>query len=341
MSYGDKLSFQDGRFEIDVIQAGHFPGAIMTLFRMGDYSVIYTGDFNLLEFEPIASCRSAIGGLRLKPDVVICDGSAADLVFPKESLTRARLYSEIMHTWRKKKTVLFLSESNMGSIVTYFAIHENVLRRSEGRIPFYFDETAWDQMCILRERKDDLALSVREKIAQHRDPFHSVMIRALESEKPHLGGIGIEEASKTPCVICIDAVLHGIISEEKFNAIKRILSDPDNLVIVAGAPRSSPAQDLVACRGHIELKSEATDRYERLETRCRVLNWDVPSHHLFNYHPDGDQLFEFFDNLMPERIVFFHRGPNNLIDIRQELAKRPYVKDHTVIHRHHPFIRLR
>ena len=136
--------------------------------------------------------------MKIKVDAVICDGSAADLTFPKESLTRSRLFSDIFSTYQNGGVTLLLSSQNIGSIVTFFAVRQGLIEKQRGRIPFYFDDATWEQMCILRDRADDLAKSVQNKIKIHEDPFHSVMIRRLEADQPHLGGLGLKRAIAKP-----------------------------------------------------------------------------------------------------------------------------------------------
>ncbi|MDF1541043.1 MAG: MBL fold metallo-hydrolase [Candidatus Thorarchaeota archaeon] len=340
VTYGETLEF-DSDFSIKILQAGHYPGGIMTLFQLEDYSVLYTGDFNLLEFEPIASGRSALRTLKVKPDVVICDGSAADLEFPKESSTRARLYIDILDTYNRGGVTLLLSDHNVGAIITYFIIRQGLIDKEGGRIPFYFDSATWEQMCILRDRADDLDPIIRERIENHADPFHSAMIRRLEAEYPHLGGIGLKNAIKSRCVVSMDARLHGKLSPDRFEALQTALAGEDNLIAVIGAPRSSGTQDLVAGRRIVEVGLEDDNTYHKLQVNCRVLNWDFESHQIFNYHPDRDQLMEFFDSLTPKRVVFFHNPPNAFIDIRREISKRPYIEDHEVLHRHNRLAVLR
>ncbi|MBN2229995.1 MAG: MBL fold metallo-hydrolase [Candidatus Thorarchaeota archaeon] len=340
VSYGETLEFGQG-FSIKICQAGHFPGAIMTLFAVDDYSILFTGDFNLLEFEPIASGRSALSTLKVHPDAIICDGSAADLEFPKESLTRARLYSDIVDVYQKGGVTLLLSDQNIGAIVTYFIIRQGLIDWNAGRIPFYFDSATWEQMCILRDRADDLDPSIEEKIQMHNDPFHSAMIRRLEEDYPHLGGIGLKNAIKGECVISMDANLHGKLSSDRFSALKQVLGGKDNLVVVIGAPRSSGTLDLISGRGFVEIGKEGDDRFHKVPVKCKVLNWEFESHQIFNYHPDKDQLMELFDSLMPKKVVFFHNPPKAFVDIRRELSKRPYIEDHEVLHQHNRLAVLR
>lgn len=339
VNYGDLLEF-DESFKLSILQAGHFPGAFMTSFVNDDYSIMYTGDFNLLEFEPISSCRSAIQRVNFEPDVIICDGSAADLHFLKEEVTKARLYSDIVGVYQNEGITLLLSDQNLGAIVTFFTIRQSMIDHSKGRISFYFDSTTWDQMCILRDRAEDLAKSVQQKIQNHEDPFHSVMIRRLESEYPHYGGFGLRKAIKEPCVISMDARLHGKIPKEKIMVLEEILKDEKNMIVVIGAPKSTVTQDLISKRKKIQVRSEYDDSATELEVSCRVFNWDIQNHQIFNYHPDQDQLIEFFDTLMPKRVVFFHNTSKAFYEIRRKLSDRPYIEDHEVLNRF-VWIRLR
>lgn len=222
--------------------AGHIPGSIMVEIEMGGQTILYTGDFNLVE-----TCL--LKGSSLDPferaDVVIMEGTYAAFDHPpREEVERAFV-----------RDVLEVLDAGGNVLIPAFAVGRAqeilcVLAKHNVRYPIYIDGMARKVNSILLENVDSL-----------KDP--KLFKRAVQTTIHVNGWADRKKALRESSIIVSPAAM--LKGGAVVHYAKELLEDPKNgIFFVSYVMRDTPARALLE-NGILQLEDVKKSVAARIE----------------------------------------------------------------------------
>jgi len=256
--------------EITFFDAGHIPGSAFIHLKIGNKSILYTGDFKDEDTRLLKGCEKRLPEV----DILITESTYADREHPKRKSQEKELIRIINETLARD-AICLIAGFAVGRLQEIIL----VLDKHGIDYPLYLDGMAKKATTIINKHKHLLKepKSLDEALKKVR-----YVSNARERKK----------ALKQPCVILsTSGMLHGgpIIWY-----LKRLYKNPSNSLVLTG-------WQLPETPGKILLE---TGRfiYEDLdlEVKMRVKRLD------FSAHVGRSGLFEFIEKINPEKIFCIH-----------------------------------
>jgi len=270
----------DDDLEICAYYAGHVLGAAMFYIRVGEESLVYTGDYNMTPDRHLGSAWID----KVKPDVLITESTYATTIRDSKR-SRERDFLKKVHDCVTAGGNVIIPVFALGRAQELCILIETYWERMDLKVPIYFSAG-------LTERANHfyrLFINwTNEKIKStfvHRNMFDFKHIRAWD--RAYIDNPGPMVVFATP------GMLHSGTSLELF---KKWAPDPKNMVIMPGyCVAGTVGSRVLAGEKHIK-----TDTFTTIEVNLQVKNLS------FSAHADAKGIMQLIRQCEAKNVVLVH-----------------------------------
>ncbi|ELA42832.1 uncharacterized protein VICG_00147 [Vittaforma corneae ATCC 50505] len=265
-------------FTITAYYAGHVIGAAMFYVKVGDQSVVYTGDYSTTADQHLGTAWIDT----LRPDLMITESTYGSVIRDCRK-AKEREFLQSIHNCIERGGKTLIPIFALGRAQEICLIVESYWERMGLEIPVYFAGGMTEKANEIYKRFINYTNeSVREKILE-KNVFEFSHI------KPYRKGSELQG----PCVIFSSpGMLH---SGTSLRIFKNICSDPRNLVILPG----------YCVRGTLGDRVLNGSRKERIENEERAINLEVKNI-AFSAHADTCGIMKIIDQCRPKSLMLVH-----------------------------------
>jgi putative mRNA 3-end processing factor len=268
ITYGQR--FEAENFSIDVFDAGHIPGSIAPLIEMDGKRILYVSDFNT---NPTRLLNGATIDAK-NIDAMILESTYSNRNHPDRKETEKKFFEAIQSTIANEGV----------AVLPCFAVGRAaeilmILDSFKADFPIYLDGMA--------KEATEIALNYPEFI---KDP--KALKKALDDVKPIYSNDERKKIVKEPCAIVTSSgMLEGGPS---VLYVKYLYDNIESSIIFTGfiLPRT-------AGRYLVDTGRFVTEGFD-LKIKMGIHTFD------FSAHTGRDDLFEFVNNIKPEKVVCIH-----------------------------------
>jgi putative mRNA 3-end processing factor len=268
ITYGQRID--ENNFSLDVFDAGHIPGSTAPLLEIGGKRILYVCDFNS---EP----TRLLNGARIdveNPDILMIESTYAEREHMPRDETEKKFFDAVKATIENEGIV----------VLPCFAVGRAaeilmVLNSFNPDFPIYLDGMA--------KSATDISLKYPELL---RDP--KALKKALKRVREIWDDKDRKKAIKEPCAIVTSSgMLEGGPS---VRYVKYLYDDPTSSVVFTGFLLKGTAGRILAETGRL-----VTEGFD-LKIKMNVYHFD------FSAHSGHTQLFNFVDQINPQKIICLH-----------------------------------
>ncbi|HET6589891.1 MAG TPA: MBL fold metallo-hydrolase [Candidatus Nitrosocosmicus sp.] len=268
--------------------AGHILGSSSFHFHIGngDHNFVYTGD---IKFGKSAYLENAVWNFpRVETLLIECTNGGREDSFTSREESEIKLIEEINKIIKIKKTVLIPTQLIGTSQEMIITLNQLIKEKKIKKCKIYVDELIAEVNSIHEFESEFLNKELHQNISTgENNPFRSRTLSILTDIEGQNLDSGI--------VICPSSMLH---CESSRKYLKRIATDPENLMILTTKPTGS---------GFYKDLSDGNRKFfiedEEYEIRCKI-----EALYSFNSHSDFNQLNAYIARLRPKlkRIIVNH-----------------------------------
>lgn len=292
INMNETVEVSDGLF-ITPYYAGHVIGAAMFHVRVGDKSIVYTGDYSTTSDRHLGAAQIDT----LRPDLMITEST----------------YGSVIRDCRKAKECEFLQ-----------SVHRCLERGGKALIPIFALGRAQEICLILEAYWERLGLQfpvyfageMTEKANEIYRRFinytnEGIRKNILEKNafefkhiKPYKKGCELQE----PCVIFSSpGMLH---SGHSLRIFTNMCSDPRNLVVLPGYCIRGTLGDKVLCGS----------KMEKINNEKKVINLEVRNI-AFSAHADSIGIMKIIEQCRPKRLMLVHGEKARMKILEKKISK--------------------
>ncbi|KAK3805060.1 MAG: beta-lactamase-like protein [Linnemannia elongata] len=270
----------DDDLEICAYYAGHVLGAAMFYIRVGEESLVYTGDYNMTPDRHLGSAWID----KVKPDVLITESTYATTIRDSKR-SRERDFLKKVHDCVAGGGNVIIPVFALGRAQELCILIETYWDRMDLRVPIYFSAG------LTEKANNFYRLFINwtnEKIKStfvHRNMFDFKHIRAWD--RAYIDNPGPMVVFATP------GMLHSGTSLELF---KKWAPDPKNMVIMPGyCVAGTVGSRVLAGEKHVK-----TDAFTTIEVNLQVKNLS------FSAHADAKGIMQLIRQCDAKNVVLVH-----------------------------------
>ncbi len=289
---------------LQILKAGHFPGAAMLYIFTPRHKILYTGDSCLYDLHPIKGSYSGLQNLNGPLDSLILDGRFCNEEFPSQKLLLDKACEQAIMTLQHGEPVLVLGDPGSWLLIFYLKFFFYLSQLNE-KYRIFLDTHTIEIMEILRYRQEDITATLSQRILRFHDPFASIMRQDFIRLKLN------QRIADNPVIILYS-------SKEYRNPppviIERVLENPNALLILTGPLRTDALNRLWKRRKYI-------DQWNSLQlVQCKIFGREESLKYPgFCLHIDSPQIFEIFRLLEPPQVYLFHHTAKYLTQFQSSL----------------------
>ncbi len=300
---------------IQFFYAGHIPGALMSFVKIFDFSFLFTGDYSLYDYFPIAGVMTNLKNIPKNVDFLLADGTFSGREFNAPSFFFNKLKRLLELKARYRNKVLIGADNGSTALVLFFTIFKhfrdlqrrgvNDLRPNiclSTRIRRFFQ--------IMTYNHEGIHPRLQEMIDNEYNPFQSAIIKWINtySDLKQL----LYEKGEGGIYILDSPDLRTSWIQKAFNVISKYRH---NLVYLCGAIRSETARELISGKDVITLGEY------KIDNKAEIWNREYEDVSL-NLHADIIQLEKLVEYLNPAHVCLFHQDPVVINKARNRLRKK-------------------
>ncbi|KAI5151135.1 integrator complex subunit 11 [Enteropsectra breve] len=283
-------------FIIRPYYAGHVIGAAMFYIRVGDKSLVYTGDYSTNADKHLGTAWIDC----LRPDLLISESTYGNLIRDCRK-SRERKFLQMVHACVKDGGRVLIPIFALGRAQELCILIENYWKRMGLQIPVYFAGGLTEKANEIYKRFISYTnINVRQQSADS-NVFDFKYIKPYEKNAENYG----------PCVIfSTPAMLHSGLSLRIF---KNMCQDPKSLVILPGFCMRGTIGDRVL-NGAKEINVFGTT----LQVNAKIENL------AFSAHADAAGVLKIVGQCKPRQVMLVHGDKNRMKTLKQMIrAKYP------------------
>jgi predicted metal-dependent RNase len=274
--------------KVTLYNAGHILGSSSFHFHIGngDHNFVYTGD---VKFGKSSYLENAVWNFPRVETLLIesTNGGREDSFLTRDE-AEAKLVNEVNQVLKTKKIVLMPTQLVGTSQELLVTLDQLMKQKKIKKCKIYLDELLSEVNSIHEFDSEFLNKDLHGSIISGEyNPFRSrsiSLISDIEKQELHTG-IVIYPSSMLNC-------------HKTFEYLKKIATDPDNLIIFTSKPNGTTNAKQVT-----EGKRKFSDGREQIEIKCRIENI-----YSLNSHSDFNQLNAYISRLRPKlkKIIVNH-----------------------------------
>jgi len=279
-------------FTITPYYAGHVIGAAMFYVKVGDQSVVYTGDYSTTADQHLGTACIDL----LRPDLMITESTYGGLVRDCRKMKEMEFLRSIHRCIERGGRVL-IPIFALGRAQELCLLVESYWARTGLEVPVYFAGGMTEKANeVYRRFINYTNEAIRKKILE-KNMFE------FDHIKPYWRGC----EQQGPCVIFSSpGMLH---SGNSLRIFKGICSDPRNLVILPG----------YCVRGTLGDRVMNGSKKERIDNEEKQINLEVKNI-AFSAHADALGIMKIIDQCGPKNVMLVH-GDKERMNVLQKSIK--------------------
>lgn len=289
----------DKELSIRAFYAGHVLGAAMFEIRVGDHSVLYTGDYNMTPDRHLGAARVLPG---VRPTVLISESTYATTIRDSKR-ARERDFLRKVHETVMKGGKVIIPVFALGRAQELCILLESYWERMALTVPIYFSQG-------LAERANQyyrLFISwTNENIKKtfvERNMFEFKHIRPMEK--------GCEDQPGPQVLFSTPGMLHG---GQSLKVFKKWCSDPLNMIIMPGyCVAGTVGARVINGEKRIEIDGKFFDIRLGVEYMS------------FSAHADAKGIMQLIRQCEPQHVMFVHGEAEKM-----EFLKGKVVKEYNI-----------
>lgn len=301
----DDVYFINSNITLQILKAGHYPGAAMLYIITPHHKILFTGDTSLYDLQPLKGGAGGIHNLNGPVNTLILDGQFCNTYFPSQKYFLDLACERALETLQKGGPVVVFGDPGSWLLIFYLKFFYYLSQHNK-KYRVYLDSHTLEIMKILRYRYEDMTASLSQRILRFHDPFGSVMKQDLSTFdfKNH----SVED----PPIILFDSNTY---SDPPDRIQAEIFNNPYALLIVTGPIRAdSPLQ---------QLWTKLTSHKGQKHVLCHLFGkTDKLKYPPFCLHADRTQTYEIFRHLMPQNVFLFHNDKYYLLNFKSRFYDR-------------------
>ena len=291
-----------GEIEVRPYYAGHVLGAAMFYVKVGNESVLYTGDYNTTADRHMGA---AFCPMQLEPTLLITESTYATTIRDPKRARERHLMKQI-HTCLERGGKVLVPVFALGRVQELCLMVESYWdRQNLGHIPVYFSAgMAGKANDIYRQNTTHMNEFVRERTESGENAFDFKYIKPFERQ--------FADAPGPMLLFSSPGMLHSGMSLEVF---KVWAPHPANMLIIPGYCASNTVGAKVLA-GHKDILLTEHDGKERsIQVNMQITNLS------FSAHADSKGILQLIENCAPENVVLVH-GERAKMQILKEQIER-------------------
>ncbi|KAF9338955.1 Integrator complex subunit 11 [Linnemannia elongata] len=270
----------DDDLEICAYYAGHVLGAAMFYIRVGEESLVYTGDYNMTPDRHLGSAWID----KVKPDVLITESTYATTIRDSKR-SRERDFLKKVHDCVAGGGNVIIPVFALGRAQELCILIETYWERMDLRVPIYFSAGLTEKANHFYRLFINWTNEKIKSTFVHRNMFDFKHIRAWD--RAYIDNPGPMVVFATP------GMLHSGTSLELF---KKWAPDPKNMVIMPGfCVAGTVGSKVLAGEKHIK-----TDSFTTIEVNLQVKNLS------FSAHADAKGIMQLIRQCDAKNVVLVH-----------------------------------
>ncbi|KAF9128185.1 Integrator complex subunit 11 [Mortierella sp. 14UC] len=270
----------DDDLEICAYYAGHVLGAAMFYIRVGEESLVYTGDYNMTPDRHLGSAWID----KVKPDVLITESTYATTIRDSKR-SRERDFLKKVHDCVAAGGNVIIPVFALGRAQELCILIETYWERMDLRVPIYFSAGLTEKANHFYRLFINWTNEKIKSTFVHRNMFDFKHIRAWD--RAYIDNPGPMVVFATP------GMLHSGTSLELF---KKWAPDPKNMVIMPGyCVAGTVGSKVLAGEKHIK-----TDSFTTIEVNLQVKNLS------FSAHADAKGIMQLIRQCEAKNVVLVH-----------------------------------
>ncbi|OLY79795.1 Integrator complex subunit 11-like protein [Smittium mucronatum] len=283
----------DDDFEICAYYAGHVLGAAMIYAKVGNESVLYTGDYNMTPDRHLGSAWVD----RLKPNVLITESTYGTTIRDSKR-ARERDFLEKIHNCIKKGGKVLIPCFALGRAQELCILIESYWERMGLTVPVYFSAGLTERANRFYKLFINWTNQKVKSSFATRNPFDFKYIKPWKHEYADL---------PTPMVtFATPGMLHIGMSLEIF---KKWAPDPKNMLIIPGYCVAGTAGAKVLA-GH---KVIEIDKFTKINVNLQVENLS------FSAHADAKGIMDLIRQAEPKNVVLVHGEKSRMSFLKSKI----------------------
>ncbi|KAF1765140.1 hypothetical protein GCK72_005092 [Caenorhabditis remanei] len=292
----------DDQLSIRAFYAGHVLGAAMFEIRLGDHSVLYTGDYNMTPDRHLGAARVLPG---VRPTVLISESTYATTIRDSKR-ARERDFLRKVHETVMKGGKVIIPVFALGRAQELCILLESYWERMALSVPIYFSQG-------LAERANQyyrLFISwTNENIKKtfvERNMFEFKHIRPMEK--------GCEDQPGPQVLFSTPGMLHG---GQSLKVFKKWCGDPLNMIIMPGYCVAGTVGARVI---NGEKKIEIDGKMHDIKLGVEYMS--------FSAHADAKGIMQLIRQCEPQHVMFVHGEAEKMEFLKGKVEKEYKVPVH-------------
>ncbi|CAL2031369.1 hypothetical protein CAEBREN_05882 [Caenorhabditis brenneri] len=292
----------DDQLSIRAFYAGHVLGAAMFEIRVGDHSVLYTGDYNMTPDRHLGAARVLPG---VRPTVLISESTYATTIRDSKR-ARERDFLRKVHESVMKGGKVIIPVFALGRAQELCILLESYWERMALTVPIYFSQG-------LAERANQyyrLFISwTNENIKKtfvERNMFEFKHIRPMEK--------GCEDMPGPQVLFSTPGMLHG---GQSLKVFKKWCSDPINMIIMPG----------YCVAGTVGAKVINGEKRIEIDGKMHDIRLGV-EYMSFSAHADAKGIMQLIRQCEPQHVMFVHGEAEKMEFLKGKVEKEYNVPVH-------------
>jgi Cft2 family RNA processing exonuclease len=296
--FDDVYSINDA-ISLQILRAGHYPGAAMLYIFTMQHKILFTGDLYLHDLQPLKGSESGIQNLNGPLDTLILDAQHCNRYITSQKLLLDKACEKAIQTLQNGGPVLVIGDPGSWISIFYLKFFYYLTQLNK-KYRIYLDSHSIEIMKILRHRHEDITPFLQQRILRFHDPFASIMRQDLE--KFDFANHSIDD----PPIILFNAREY---TDPPPPFLTPIFEDPKALLIITFPIRSEPLRHLWTSLTY----NTASPKPLQCMVLGRRADLQDPK---FSLHIDKSQIQEIMRHLQPPHLFLFHNMPIILAEFK-------------------------
>ncbi|KAI6192415.1 Integrator complex subunit 11 [Aphelenchoides bicaudatus] len=287
----------DNEISIQPFYAGHVLGAAMFLVKVGDESVLYTGDFNMTPDRHLGAARVLPD---LKPNLLITETTYASTIRDSKRAREREFLQKITDTISNGGKVL-VPVFALGRVQELCILLESYWERLDLNVPIYCSAGLADKATkYYRLFVDWTNEKIKKNFVDH-NMFDFKHIKSLDPSYTKMPGPMV--------VFSSPGMLHG---GQSLKIFKEWCHDEKNMIIMPGYCTS----------GTVGAKVISGAKQIEMDGRKYYINLHV-EYMSFSAHADAKGIMQLIEHVNPQNVMFVH-GENSKMNLLKGKVERQF-----------------
>ncbi|KAL6051630.1 Integrator complex subunit 11 [Balamuthia mandrillaris] len=288
----------DDELEITAYYAGHVLGAAMFHVKVGEQSVVYTGDYNMTPDRHLGGAWIA----KVRPDVLITESTYATTVRDSKRW-RERDFLKRVHGCVENGGKVLIPVFALGRAQELCILLDTYWERRNLSVPIYFSAGLTEKATNYYRLFINWTNQKIKKTFVHRNMFDFKHIHPFER--------GMADDPGPMVLFATPGMLHAGTSLEVF---KKWAGDERNMVILPGYCVVGTVGNKLTAGSQAPRKIEI-DKNTTLEVKCKIKNLS------FSAHADAKGIMQLIKQAEPRNVILVHGEKGKMQSLKQRVIR--------------------